>query len=48
MVLEANKICPEPGFSTVKLTTNEEEVAFTEWIYYDLNNNRIELPKFAG
>ncbi|MDG1278151.1 MAG: hypothetical protein P8O16_12790 [Algoriphagus sp.] len=48
MDLEANKICPEPGFSIIKLNTNEAEAVLTEWIYFDLVNNRKDLTEFAG
>jgi hypothetical protein len=48
MELEATKICPLPSFGIVTLTTDEEEVANTEWIYYDSLNNRQELPDFSG
>lgn len=44
--LEATKICPEPHEATVILTTNEEEVNHTEWIFYDLNDNRLNLTQF--
>ncbi|WP_425636001.1 hypothetical protein ACPUEN_11430 [Algoriphagus yeomjeoni] len=46
MVLEATKICPQPGTAVVTLTTDEVEVLETEWIYYDLNDQRQELPEF--
>ncbi|WP_268035399.1 hypothetical protein [Algoriphagus sp. PAP.12] len=48
MELEATKICPLPSFGVVTLTTDEEEVAKTEWIYYDSLNNRQELNDFDG
>ncbi|MEB2784818.1 hypothetical protein [Algoriphagus persicinus] len=46
MELEATKICPKPGFAVVTLTTDEAEVLQTEWIFYDLNDQRSELPEF--
>ncbi|PZX50145.1 hypothetical protein LV85_02761 [Algoriphagus chordae] len=46
MVLEATKICPEPGTSVITLTTDEDEVLNTEWIFYDSNDQRSELPEF--
>ncbi|WP_339865888.1 hypothetical protein [uncultured Algoriphagus sp.] len=46
MELEATKICPEPGTSTVTLTSDEEEVFHTEWIFYDVNDQRSELSQF--
>ncbi|UZD24452.1 PKD domain-containing protein [Algoriphagus halophytocola] len=46
MGLEASKICPDPGYAWVNLTTDEEEVAHTEWVFYDQNNNRTELTDF--
>jgi len=46
--LEATKICPEPGTARVTLATDENEVSQTEWIFYDLNNQRKELPEFGG
>ncbi|PZX60344.1 hypothetical protein LV84_00620 [Algoriphagus ratkowskyi] len=46
--LETTKICPEPGSVLVTLTTDELEVFQTEWIYFDLNNQRKELPEFGG
>ncbi|SHO63357.1 hypothetical protein [Algoriphagus zhangzhouensis] len=48
MNMAATKICPLPSFGVVTLTTDEEEVANTEWIYYDSLNNRQELPEFLG
>jgi len=48
MELAANKICPEPGLSTIVLTTNATEVTLTEWIFFDLNNNRSDLTEFDG
>lgn len=44
--LEATKICPEPGTALVTLKTDEDEVLETEWIFYDLNDQRQELPEF--
>lgn len=44
--LEATKICPDPGTSTVTLTTDEDEVFHTEWIFYDVNDQRSELTQF--
>lgn len=46
--LETTKICPEPGSVLVTLSTDEFEVSQTEWIYFDLNNQRKELPEFGG
>ncbi|SMP28593.1 hypothetical protein SAMN06265367_10622 [Algoriphagus winogradskyi] len=46
MTLEATKICPEPGTALVTLKTDEDEVLETEWIFYDLNDQRQELPEF--
>ncbi len=48
MELEATKLCPSPSLGLVTLTTNEEEVFNTEWIYYDSLNNRTELVQFDG
>ena len=48
MELATNKICPEPGFSTIVLTTNATEVTMTEWIFFDLNENRRDLTEFDG
>jgi len=44
--LAASKICPPPGSGTITLTTDQEEVLFTEWIFYDSANNRKVLPEF--
>jgi hypothetical protein len=44
--MEANKICPEPGTALVTLTTDEDEVLRTEWIFYNLNDQRKVLPEF--
>ncbi|MEN2284189.1 hypothetical protein AAGF08_18745 [Algoriphagus sp. SE2] len=44
--LEATKICPVPYEATVTLLTNEEEVNHTEWIFYDSDNNRLNLTQF--
>ncbi|REG90932.1 hypothetical protein C8N25_10540 [Algoriphagus antarcticus] len=46
MELEATKICPEPAKAIIILTTDEEEVLTTEWNFYDLNDQRIELSEF--
>ncbi|WP_198673022.1 hypothetical protein [Algoriphagus litoralis] len=48
MDLEANKICPEPNFAIITLSTTEEEVDRTEWIYFDENDQRTELDQFEG
>ncbi len=48
MELEAGKICPQPNVATITLNTDEDEVTDTEWIFYDLENNRQELASFAG
>lgn len=44
MDLAVGKICPDPGLATLILTTNENEVKFVKWIYYDPLNNREDLP----
>lgn len=44
--MEANKICPEPGTSLIKVSTNEEEVKNTEWIYFNDLGERRALPEF--
>lgn len=46
MELAADKICPQPEYASVRLTTNESEVSDTEWIFYDLQDNREELNAF--
>ncbi|MBN3584436.1 hypothetical protein JYB64_18730 [Algoriphagus aestuarii] len=46
--LEATKLCPSPSLGLITLTTNEDEVFNTEWIYYDSLNNRTELVQFDG
>ncbi|GAB3217545.1 hypothetical protein GCM10027454_01320 [Algoriphagus aestuariicola] len=43
MELETEKLCPQPNTSTITLTTDENEVTDTEWIFYDLQGNRQEL-----
>jgi len=43
-----NKICPEPGFSISVINTNATVVNLTEWIFFDLNNNRRDLTEFDG
>ncbi len=48
MGLEAEKLCPQPDTSIITLTTDETEVADTEWIFYDLQDNRQELNSFDG
>lgn len=48
MDLKAGKICPSPEVSTITLTTNEDVVVNTEWIFYDLEDNREELTSFDG
>lgn len=48
MDLTSTKICPDPGLGLVTLSTNEEEVVDTEWIYYDSQDNREELVQFDG
>lgn len=48
MDLEANKICPDPNFAIVTLTTRMEEVDRTEWIFFDENDQRQELVEFDG
>lgn len=44
--LEATKICPVPYEATISLITDEEEVNHTEWIFFDLNGNRLNLTQF--
>jgi hypothetical protein len=46
MELETTKICPEPNQATVTLITDQEEVNHTEWIFYDLSDNRTNLTQF--
>jgi hypothetical protein len=46
--LETTKICPEPYQATVSLITDEDEVYHTEWIFYDLNDKRLNLTQFDG
>lgn len=48
MDLEATKICPNPNFARVTLSTNEEEVTETEWIFYGENDQRQELTANYG
>lgn len=48
MELEATKICPLPGSAIVTLTTLEEEVALTEWIFFNESDQRQELTGFDG
>ena len=46
MDLVATPLCPDPGSAIITLTTNEDEVLTTEWNFYDLNDQRAELPEF--
>lgn len=48
VVLEATKICPDPGTALVKMTTDTTIVSSIEWIYFDDAGNRKDLPEFAG
>jgi hypothetical protein len=48
MDLEANKICPDPNFAIVTLSTLEAEVNRTEWIFFDENDQRVDLVQFDG
>lgn len=48
MDLEAKKICPDPNFAVVRLTTVDEEINRTEWIFFDENDRRQELIQFNG
>ena len=48
MDLEANKICPDPNFAIVTLNTTEEVVDRTEWIFFDENDQRVDLVQFDG
>lgn len=43
------KICPDPGFAEVSITTTQNDAIETiEWIYFDDNGNRKELPEYAN
>lgn len=46
--LEATKICPDPATAVITLTTDEDEVDRIEWIFFDLNDNREDLPQYSG
>lgn len=48
MDLKADKICPSSSVSFVTLETNKNEVEETEWIFFDDNNQRLELTQFNG
>ncbi|HCH45511.1 MAG: hypothetical protein CL554_19595 [Algoriphagus sp.] len=48
MDLSASKICPEPGTSTITLSTTKSAVNRLEWIYFDINDNREDLPQFQN
>ncbi|GAB2496427.1 hypothetical protein [Algoriphagus taiwanensis] len=46
--MEANKICPTPGTSTIEVSTNMDAVLQIEWIFFDDAGNRRDLPEFEG
>lgn len=46
VLLEANKICPDPGTSLVRLTTDLSIVSSIEWIFFDNAGNRRDLPQY--
>lgn len=48
VLLEANKICPEPGTSTIQLSTNESVVKAISWLFFDDQGNRRDLPEFEN
>lgn len=45
-LLEATKICPEPGTSTIELTTDTVNVKSIQWIFFDDLGTRQNLPQF--
>ncbi|GMQ30308.1 hypothetical protein [Algoriphagus confluentis] len=46
--MEANKICPIPGTSTIQVSTNMDAVRQIEWIFFDDAGNRRSLPELEG
>jgi hypothetical protein len=46
--MSADFLCPDPGISTVTVDTDTEIVANTQWIFYDLQDVRSDLPGFEG
>lgn len=46
--MQANKICPSPGTSTIEVKTDKAVVRRIEWIFFDDTGNRRDLPEFEG
>lgn len=46
VLLEASKICPEPGTSFIELTTDSVAVKTINWIFFDEIGNRRDLTEF--
>src|SRR5690606_35615048 len=47
LTLEANKICPDPGTSSVKVSVDSTlSISSVQWIYFDDAGNREDLPQF--
>ncbi|HSF52714.1 MAG TPA: hypothetical protein VLA71_03130 [Algoriphagus sp.] len=46
VLLEANKICPEPGTALIELTSDSVGVKTINWIFFDDSGNRRDLPEF--
>lgn len=48
VLLEATKICPEPGTSEITLDTDTSAVNAISWIYFDDFGNRRSLPEYEN
>jgi len=47
LALEANKICPDPGTSDIKLVVDSTlTISSVKWIFFDDAGNRRDLPQF--
>lgn len=46
--LEASKICPDPNTAVVTLLTDESAVERVDWIYFNDQGDRRNLPEFSN
>lgn len=45
----AEKICPDPGFASIEMSTNRDDaIRAIEWIFFDDAGNRRDLPQYSG
>lgn len=48
VLLETSKICPDPGFTQIKLSTDSSAVDSIAWIYFDDLGTRRDLAEYTN